>query len=512
MRDRNLPMVLTLVAAQLVVMLDSSILNVSLPSIAADLGLTPVGTAWLLNAYFLTFGGLLLVSGRATDVVGRRRMFLVGATVLVAGSALGGLATADTVLVAARLVQGAGAALLSPAAMSVIFATFAGESRARTMSWWGAASTLGGAVGVSAGGLLTAASGWRSVMVITAGVAATVAVAGWLTLPPDAAGPRRPFDVTGAVLLTGGAGAVVFGTLSAPRAGLLSAEVGVSALVAVGCAIGVARVERRSSDPILPVNALREPRVAGGPTANVLGGAARVACFALVALLIQQVLAYDPAAAGLAMLPTSLAGLAVTTAILPRALKRFGAGTIAVTGLLMLVAAHLMFATLGHGDPYLWRVLPVLVLAATGVAFSFTPTSLVIADGMATRNAGVSSGLASATAQVGGAFGLAVFGAVDAARRAAALAAGADELAAAAGLTAAHLAAAVMAALAAAVAAVTFRTDQSRPTEPRVSGPRDGRPAALGSRLTVVRSETRFVGYWIPRRVVGVIGPVTERR
>lgn len=469
MRDRNLPMVLTLVAAQLVVMLDSSILNVSLPSIAADLGLTPVGTAWVLNSYFLTFGGLLLVSGRAADVVGRRRMFLVGATVLVAGSALGGLATADTVLVAARLVQGAGAALLSPAAMSVILATFTGDSRTRTMSWWGAASTLGGAVGVSAGGLLTAAWGWRSVMLVTAAVAATVAVAGWRTLPPGGAGSRRPFDVAGAVLLTGGAGAVVFGTLSAPHAGLLSAEVGLSALVAVGCVIGVARVERRSSDPILPVAALGEPRVAGGLTANVLGGAARVACFTLVALVVQQVLAYDPAAAGLAMLPTSLAGLAVTTVILPRALKRFGAERIAVTGLLMLVAAHLLFATLGHGDPYLWRVLPVLVLAATGVAFSFTPTTLVIADGIAARNAGVSSGLASATAQLGGALGLAVFGAVDAGRRATAIAAGASELEAAeAGLAAAHLAAAAMAALAAAVAAVTFRAAQSQRTGPRI--------------------------------------------
>jgi MFS family permease len=153
----RVPLVLTLVAAQFVVMLDSSILNVALPSIAADLGLTAVGTAWVLNAYFLTFGGLLLISGRAADVLGRRRMILVGAGVLVAGSVLGGFATTDAVLVIARLVQGAGAAALSPAAMSVILASFTGPPRARAMSGWGAASTVGGAAGVTVGGLLTSA-------------------------------------------------------------------------------------------------------------------------------------------------------------------------------------------------------------------------------------------------------------------------------------------------------------------------------------------------------------------
>src|SRR5688572_3128523 len=140
----SVPLVLTLVAAQFVVMLDSSILNVALPSIATDLALTPVGTAWVLNAYFLTFGGLLLISGRAADVFGRRRLFLLGAGVLVLGSLLGGLATTDAILICARLIQGAGAAMLSPAAMSVILARFTGPGRARAMSGWGAASTVGG--------------------------------------------------------------------------------------------------------------------------------------------------------------------------------------------------------------------------------------------------------------------------------------------------------------------------------------------------------------------------------
>lgn len=459
MRDRNLPLVLTLVTAQLLVMLDSSILNVALPSIADDLDLTAVGTTWVLNAYFLSFGGLLLVSGRAADVLGRRRIFLVGAAVLVTGSVLGGIAPTQDVLVIARLVQGAGAAMLSPAAMAVILARFTGASRTRTMSWWGAASAIGGATGVTVGGLLAGSFGWHSVMFVTGGVAAIVAVAGWAALPDDAATASRHFDAAGAGSLTAAAVAVVFGVLSAPHAGIASAEVIGAIAVATAGLVTFVIVERRTTEPILPLSALREPRVAGGITVNMLGGAARIACFVLVALLIQQVLEYDPATAGLAMLPTSLAGFAVSSLLLPRTLKRFGAEKVVVMGLFMLVAAHLLLATVENGDSYLWRVLPALVLAATGVAFSFTPTTLVIADGMAARRAGVSSGLASSTAQIGGAIGIAIFGAVDAATRTSAMQQGENVLTAAhAGLSAAHIAAAITAGIAAVTASLVFPT------------------------------------------------------
>ena len=458
MRDtRTLPLVLTLVSAQFVVMLDSSILNVALPSIATDLDLSPVGTAWVLNAYFLTFGGLLLISGRAADVFGRRRMFLFGAGVLVAGSLLGGFATTDAVLIAARLVQGVGAAMLSPAAMSVILARFTGSGRARAMSGWGAASTVGGAAGVTVGGLLTAALGWQSVLFVTGAVAAAIGVAGWVLLPPGTKGARRPFDATGATLVTGAAVAVVFGVLSAPHSGLLSVEVLGAAAVAIACLIGFGLVEQRAADPILPPRLLRDARVGGGVGVNLLGGASRVACFVLVALLLQQVLEYGPGIAGLAMLPTSLAGFAISILVLPTALQRLGPQRVAVLGLLLLTVAHLLLATVDNGDSYVLRILPALVIAAAGVAFSFTPTTLVIAEGIAARNSGVSSGLASSTAQIGGAIGIAVFGALDAARRADILQAGGTALAAAeAGLQAANLAAAIAAAAAALLAVLAF--------------------------------------------------------
>lgn len=479
MTDRRpLVLVLTLVSAQLLVMLDSSILNVALPSIAEDLTLSATGTAWILNAYYLSFGGLLLVSGRAADVFGRRRMFLVGAVVLALGSIVGAVAPNEAVLIAARVCQGAGAAMLSPAAMSVILASFAGPARARTMSWWGAASTAGGALGVSVGGVLTGAFGWHSVMVVTAIVSCLVLAAGWAALPADDATSRRAFDGTGAALLTVATVALVYAVLVIPQAGFVSVEALVAFAVAVAAASGFVLVERRAADPVLPLSALRDGRVAGGIVVNMLGGAARIACFAIVALLIQQVLEYDPAIAGLAMLPTSLAGFAVSTLLLPRVLNRLGPERVALMGLGMLVAAHLLFATVRPGTPYAWGILPVLLLAATGVAFSFTPTTLVIADGFAARRAGVSSGLASSTAQIGGAVGVAVFGAVDAAARMSALAAGeAGASAARAGLSAAHVAAALMAAVAVVVAVWTWPALSRRTNSPEISPSEAPRPA-----------------------------------
>lgn len=451
---RGLPLVLTLVCAQFVVMLDTSILNVALPSIGRDLRLDAVGVAWILNAYLLTFGGLLLLSGRAADVVGRRRMMLLGAAVLVAGAVLGATAASGAVLAAARVVQGAGAAMLSPAAMSVLLARFSGPARAWAMSCWGAASTAGGAAGVALGGVLTGALGWRSVLAGTAAVAILAGIAALALVPADAPGPRRRFDAVGAGLLTGAAVAAAFGILGLRSAGMLGSETVLAGLVVVGCLVGFVLVERRSADPVLPLATFRDMRVVGGIAANLLGGAGRIGCFVLVALLLQQVLQHEPGQAGWAMLPTSLAGFAVSTLLLPRALAVLGAGRVAVLGLVLLSVAHLLLASVRIGDAYLVNVLPALVLAAAGVAFSFTPTTLVIAEGLAARNAGAGSGLASATAQLGGAMGVAVFGMVDDGRRAVVSAAGGSALRAAeAGLSTAFVAAAVSAAAGAAVAA-----------------------------------------------------------
>jgi MFS family permease len=427
-----------LIAAQFVVMLDTAVLNIALPSIGRALSMDPVATAWLLNAYFLVFGGSLLVAGRAADVFGRRRVFLIGAALMVAGAAIGLTSSTAAILIAARLVQAAGAAALSPAAMSMILASTDGQARARAMSAWGAASTAGGATGVAVGGLVTAALGWPAIFGLTGFVAALVLAFGYWLLPAGQLGPRRPFDGPGATLVTTAAFTIAFAVLSVPQHGWLSAPVLIAAAGSV-ILVGLLVIrERRARDPLFPGTVMGSRRVAVALAVNLLGGAARIASFVLVAFLLQRVLRIEPGPAGMAMLPTSLIGFAVSVAVLPKLLARLGPERVVTAGCALLTAAHLIFAAAAPGSPYALRVLPGLALAAAGVALSFTPTTLVLAREVGRRDVGVGSGLASASAQLGGMFGIAVFGAVDAAATATA--------GSAAGLSAAFTVAAAFAA------------------------------------------------------------------
>lgn len=202
-----------LVSAQFVVMLDTSIVNVALPSVQTDLGLRPTAITWVVNAYVLAFGGLLLLSGRAADLIGRRRMFVAGSVLFAAGTLLAASATGAAQLVGGRIVQGVGAAALSPAAMSLLLLTFPGSTRARAMSIWGAASALGGAAGVMAGGLLVGAFGWSSVFYVTVPISIAAVTLARYVLPEGARGPRRPFDWHGAAAITGAVVALVHGAL-----------------------------------------------------------------------------------------------------------------------------------------------------------------------------------------------------------------------------------------------------------------------------------------------------------
>lgn len=373
LHERRVGLMVALLSAQFLVMLDSSLLNVALPSIAADITAGPTGTAWLLAAYFLPFGGLLLVSGRAADVLGRRRMILAGGTVLLAGSVLGALAPGMWALLAARVLQGVGAAALTPAATSMILARFTGCERTRMLSWWGAASTVGGALGVTAGGVLTASIGWRGALWAAAFAATGVLLVSAASIPGDIPGPRRRFDLPGALLVTCSAVAVAGAALLAPHAGIISPGVAGLLLVAAAAVAVLVRVESRSDDPVLPIGLLRDIRLSGSLVVNLLGGAARIACFALVALLIQQVLLTSPSEAGLMMLPTSLAGLLVSAFVLPWLVNRIGPERVAVRGLLLLVVAQALLARIEPGADYATRVLPALLVAAAGVALSFTP-------------------------------------------------------------------------------------------------------------------------------------------
>jgi EmrB/QacA subfamily drug resistance transporter len=401
-----------LVSAQFVVMLDTSIVNVALPSIQADLRLSPTAVTWVINAYVLAFGGLLLLFGRVADLFGRRRMFVAGSTLFTVGTLLAAFAADQGLLVTGRIVQGVGAAALSPAAMSLLLLTFPGEKRAKAMSIWGAASALGGATGVMAGGLLVGSFGWSSVFFVTVPVSVAAVFMARTVLDEAAGGARRRFDGLGAATITGAVIALVNGALGGADHGWTSLPVVASLTGSAVLTALFVNIERRTTDPLVPLELFRNRTLSTGVALAVLGGAARASTFVLVALYLQQALAMAPQQAGLAMVPTSLTGFAVSLSLLPRTLRTLGPQRTLVLGLVVLAAGHLWLANAPLGAGYLAGVLPGLLLVAIGVALSFTPTTMVIAAAAPASHTGLASGLAGSATQVGAALGTATFTAI----------------------------------------------------------------------------------------------------
>jgi EmrB/QacA subfamily drug resistance transporter len=400
-----------LVSAQFVVMLDTSIVNVALPSIQSALSLDASTLSWVVNAYVLAFGGLLLLCGRVADRVGRRTMFTVGSALFTVGTLTAAAALGEWMLLAGRVVQGAGAACLSPAAMALLLVNFPGEQRARAMSLWGAASTLGGATGVAAGGLLAGSLGWSSVFLVTVPVSWAAALLAGRVVADSTTPATRAFDVRGAVTVTAAVVALVHGATGLASGDWVSfALVGV--LVPAVLLHLFVRGERRAVDPLIPLEVFGSRVLSTGVVLAVLGGAARASTFVLVALYLQRALAMSPETGGLAMVPTSLTGFVVSLLFLPRVLRRVGARWSLVVGLAVLAVGHLWLAHGPSGAGYLVGVLPALLLVATGVALSFTPTTMVVASALPAHQSGLASGLASSATQVGAALGTAAFTAI----------------------------------------------------------------------------------------------------
>ena len=362
------------------------------------------------------------------------------------------MAVTKELLILGRVVQGIGAAGLSPAAMSLLLVTFPAAQRARAMGAWGAASTLGGATGVVSGGVLAGTVGWRAVFLVTVPVSLAAIALARRVLVEDAPGVRRTVDWAGAAAVTGAVITLVHGAVDAVDHAWTSPRVvGLFAVSSVLMAAFIA-IERRAADPLVPLELFRSRMLRTGTAVALLGGASRASTFVLVALYFQQVLAMSPEQAGFAMVPTSLTGFAVSLAVLPRVLGAIGPVRSMVLGLVVLAAGHLWLANAPTGSAYVVAVLPGLLLVATGVALSFTPTTMVLTSAVPAGHTGLASGLAGASMQVGGALGTAAFivigissgrpveGALDAA-----------------GFSAAFTAAAVVALLTAALAATLAR-------------------------------------------------------
>jgi EmrB/QacA subfamily drug resistance transporter len=422
-----------LAVAQFMIFLDETVVNVALPSIKTSLGFSEPSLAWVINAYVLLFGGLILLGGRAADLAGRRKMFLAGIAIFGAASLADGLATSQGMLIGARALQGVGAALATPAALALVTGLFpAGAQRTKALTLWGALSGLGFTAGVLAGGVITQAASWHWVFFINV----PIALVGLLVVPrlvTESRNPGRPgFDLAGAVTITAGMSTLVYILLEGATYGWTSA-ITIGLFVAAAALLGAfAMIESRAAVPLVP-RGFVHPRATWAPTiAQWLLTVSAFSSFFMLTLYLQQVLHYTPLQAGLGYLPLAAAVVAASAAA-SKLVLRFGPRPL-VTGGLALVGAGLVL--LGHAPAdgtYLANVLPALVPIGFGIGFCFVAINTAALARVEQSVAGLASGLLSSAAQLGGAVGLAVIVALATARGTSLLRSGATPVAAQAG-------------------------------------------------------------------------------
>jgi EmrB/QacA subfamily drug resistance transporter len=392
---------------QFMVVLDIAIVNVALPSIQVDLGFSQENLQWVISAYALVFGGFLLLGGRAADLLGRRRIFLVGLGVFTVASLLAGLAWNETSLIGARALQGLGAAIISPAALSILSTTFTeGRERNIALGVWGAVGGFGAAAGVLMGGILTDALSWEWIFFVNI----PVGVGAFLVAPRLLAESRdasvRSYDAIGAVLVTAGLSSLVFGITQATDWGWLSGQtIGVFAL-ALALLAGFVGWEQRQQEPLMRFGLLRVRTVLGANVAGFILGTATFSMFLMLTLYMQQVLGYSAMKTGVAYL--AVAGTAILwSGVAAQLVTRIGVKPVLAAGMTALTAGLVYFTQVSVGGSYLGDLLPGFLLIGFGLGFSFVPISIAALAGVEPAEAGLASGLINTTQQIGGALGIA---------------------------------------------------------------------------------------------------------
>ena len=412
-RAKSLALAL-LAMTQFVIVIDASIVNIALPSIGRALSFSQTDLSWVVNAYTLTFGGFLLLGGRLADLMGRRRMFMLGLVVFSVGSLAGGFAQSEAWLIAARAVQGLGGAIVSPAALSIITTTFAeGEERNRALGVWGAVAGAGGAAGVLLGGVLTSGLSWRWVLFVNVpiGLVCTL-LAPRILQESRAEGQSRSFDVPGAVAVTAGLSLLVYALVDAVNSGWGSAAtLGKIAAALVLLAIFIV-IELRQRAPLMPFSIFRLRTLRGADIVALLIGMSLFSMFFFVSLYMQQVLHYSALKAGLSYLPLAF-GIILSAGAASAAVTRFGFKPVLITGLLFVAGGLFWFSRVPpHGGTFAADVLGPSLLAAVGLGLSFVPVTIAAVTGTRPHEAGLASGLVNTAQQVGGALGLAILATV----------------------------------------------------------------------------------------------------
>ncbi|ODU66272.1 MAG: MFS transporter [Rhodanobacter sp. SCN 65-17] len=456
----------------LMIVLDTTIVNVALPSIKADLGFSEAALAWVVNAYMLTYGGFLLLAGRLGDLLGHRRVFLLGLSAFTAASLLCGLATSQGVLVAARAAQGLGGAVVSAVALSLIMDLFtAPADRARAMGIYGFVCAGGGSVGVLLGGLLTSTLSWHWIFLVNLPIGVLVALATLRLVPAT----RKPFegrlDVAGAASVTLALTLAIYAVVHGNEAGWTSpATLGVLG-VALMLLVAFVTIEARIRAPLIPLGLFRHRNLTVASLIGVLWCAAMFAWFFLSALYMQQVLGYDPFRVGLAFLPANLVMAACSVGLSARLVMRFGIRLPLGAGLAMAATGLALFARAPVDGRFVVDVLPAMLLLGLGAGIAFNPVLLAAMGDVAPDQSGLASGVVNTAFMMGGALGLAVLASLAAARTSTLTRAGASTLAALnGGYHTAFLAGACAAAAAALAGTVLLRPQAMVPAAAGATG------------------------------------------
>jgi EmrB/QacA subfamily drug resistance transporter len=446
---------------QFMVVLDIAIVNVALPSIKVDLGFSQENLQWVISAYALVFGGFLLLGGRAADLLGRRRIFLVGIAVFTIASFLAGEAWSESSLIAARALQGLGAAIISPAALSILSTTFReGRERNIALGVWGAVGGFGAAAGVLLGGILTDALSWEWIFRVNVPVGVAAFILAPLLLAESRDAQVKSYDVPGAVLVTGGLSSLVYAITQAGRDGWLAGTTIGFFVAAIALLVGFVAWENRHPEPLMRLGILRIRTVSGANVAGFIMGTAMFSMFLMLTLYMQQVLGYSAMKTGIAYL--AVAGTAIVwSAVAAQLVTRVGVKPVLVVGMSMLTAGLVYFTQVSVGGSYLGDLLPGFLLIGIGIGFSFVPISIAALAGVQAAEAGLASGLINTSQQIGGALGIAALSTIATSQTDDKLAAGAalpDALVD--GFTASFIAGVIVAALGIVAALTLIRRDE----------------------------------------------------
>jgi EmrB/QacA subfamily drug resistance transporter len=397
---------------QFMVVLDIAIVNVALPSIQVDLGFSQESLQWVISAYALFFGGFLLLGGRVADLLGRRRLFILGLVVFSAASLLSGLAWSDDALIVARAIQGLGAAIITPAALAILMTTFSeGRERNTALGVWGAVGAFGAVAGVLLGGILTDLLSWEWIFYINV----PVGVAALALTPVLLAESRdtlvKSFDALGAVLVTAGMITLVYAITQANDYGWGSVETIGLFTAAVVLLAAFAGWEARAKEPLMPFSIFRIRTVAAANISGLILGTVTFSMFLMLTLYMQQVLAYSPLRTGVAYLAVAATAIIWST-VAAQLVTRVGVKPVIAAGMAFLTAGLLYFTQVSVGGSYLGDLLPGFLLIAVGLGFSFVPISIAALAGVRSSQAGLASGLFNTSQQIGGALGIAALSAV----------------------------------------------------------------------------------------------------